>query len=113
MKVVKNEKEIKIFQTFFCKPIAWLVKEKDRKTLGGLESSGNKFSHAIGPILLAYFLWLLKARKHKVVRENKLNKANTVLMIQDEMQRGMGRKSNAMQKEKKERRKGITTIEKS
>ena len=69
--------------TFFWKPIAWLVKEIDRKTLRGLESFGNKLSRAIGPILLAYFLWLLKARKHKVVREKKLNKANKVLFNDD------------------------------
>ena len=79
----ENEKEIEIFRTFFCKPIAWLVKEIDRKTLRGLESSGNKLSRAIGPILLGYFLWLLKARKHRVVRIKKLNKANKVVFNDD------------------------------
>ena len=52
----EKEKEFEIFLTFFRKPIAWLVKEIERKTLRGLESSGNKLSLAIGLILLAYFL---------------------------------------------------------
>ena len=79
----ENEKEFEIFLTFFCKPIAWLVKEIERKTLRGLESSGNKLSRAIGPILLGYFLWLQKARKDRVVRIKKLNKANKVVFNDD------------------------------
>ena len=68
----ENEKEIEIFRTFFRKPIAWLVKEIDRKTLGGLESSGNKLSHEISLIFLAYFIWFLRALKHKVVGQKKV-----------------------------------------
>ena len=56
-----------IFKFFFCKHIAQLAKELERKTLGGLESSGNKLFRAIGLIILAYFIWLLRALKHKVV----------------------------------------------
>ena len=67
----------------FCKLVACFVEKLGAKTLKGLESSGNKLSHAISPILLAYFLWLLKARKQKVVRQKKLNKANKVSFNDD------------------------------
>ena len=68
----KTEKELEIFLTFFCKVIAWLIKEINRKTLGGLESSGNKLSNAISLSLLAYFIWFLRALKHKVVGQKKV-----------------------------------------
>ena len=52
----KTEKELEIFEVFFRKVIAWLIKEINRETLGGLESSGNKLSNAISLSLLAYFV---------------------------------------------------------
>ena len=66
-------------KVFFHKLTARLVNELDRKTLGGLESSGNKLSRKINPILLAYFLRLLWALKHEVVGQNRFSRFFLVL----------------------------------